>query len=53
MSRSKRPKLVTQYLEDISSEGFEKRADVIRKFVRSRNGVYALYRKEMLVVLAL
>jgi hypothetical protein len=37
--------LVTQYLESISSEGFEKHADIIRKFVRGRNGVYALYRK--------
>src|SRR5438093_1520312 len=45
MVRSKKPKLVTQYLESISSEGFEKHADIIRKFVRGRNGVYALYRK--------
>jgi hypothetical protein len=45
MARSKKPKLVTQYLESISSEGFEKHADIIRKFVRGRNGVYALYRK--------
>lgn len=45
MKRSRKPKLVTQYLESISSEGFEKHADIIRKFVRGRNGVYALYRK--------
>src|SRR6478672_2340893 len=45
MTRSKRPKLVTQYLENIASEAFEKHADVIRQFVRGRNGVYALYRK--------
>jgi hypothetical protein len=45
MARSKKPKLVTQYLESISSEGFEKHADIIRKFVRGRNGVYAFYRK--------
>jgi hypothetical protein len=45
MRRSKKPALVTQYLENISSEGFEKHADIIRKFVRGRNGVYALYRK--------
>jgi hypothetical protein len=45
MPRSKNPKLVTQYLENISSEGFEKHADIIREFVRGRNGVYALYRK--------
>jgi hypothetical protein len=31
--------------ESISSEAFEKHADVIRKFVRGRNGVYALYRR--------
>ena len=41
----KQPKLVTQYLESIASEAFEKHADVIRQFVRGRNGVYALYRK--------
>jgi hypothetical protein len=45
MHRSKKPKLVTQYLENISSEGFEKHADVIRKFVRGRIGIYALYRR--------
>src|SRR5512132_498778 len=45
MRRNKKPKLVTQYLESISSEGFEKHADIIRKFVRGRNGVYSLYRK--------
>src|SRR5947207_14009632 len=43
--RTKKPKLVTQYLETISSEAFENHADVIKKFVRGRNGVYALYRK--------
>src|SRR6266513_1465769 len=45
MRRAKKPKLGTQYLESISSEAFEKHADVIRQFVRGRNGVYALYRK--------
>lgn len=45
MRRTKKPKLVSQYLENISSEAFEKHADVIRRFVRGRNGVYALYRK--------
>jgi hypothetical protein len=45
MRPSKKPKLVTQYLESISSEGFEKHADIIRKFVKGRNGVYALYRR--------
>lgn len=45
MRRSKKPKLVTQYLENISSEGFEKHSDIIRKFVRGRIGIYALYRR--------
>jgi hypothetical protein len=45
MRRSKKPKLVTQYLENISSEAFEKHADIIRKFVRGRIGIYALYRR--------
>src|SRR5437016_10320681 len=43
--RSKKPKLVTQYLENISSEGFERHADIILKFVRGRIGIYALYRR--------
>lgn len=45
MRHTKKPKLVSQYLESISSEAFEKHADVIRRFVRGRNGVYALYRR--------
>ena len=45
MPKSKTPALVTQYLENISSEAFEKRADIIRKFVRGRVGIYALYQR--------
>jgi predicted GIY-YIG superfamily endonuclease len=45
MRRSKKPKLVAQYLENISSKGFEKHSDIVRKFVRGRIGIYALYRR--------
>jgi len=45
MRRPKKPKLVTQYLENISSEGFERHSDIIRKFVRGRIGIYALYHR--------
>jgi hypothetical protein len=45
MAKSKKPALVTQYLENISSEAFEKHADIIRKFVRRRVGIYALYHR--------
>ena len=45
MAKSKKPALVTQYLENISSEAFESHPDIIRKFVRGRIGIYALYRR--------
>src|SRR4030095_16570327 len=45
MPKSKKPALVTQYLENISSEAFENHPDIIRKFVRMRIGIYALYRR--------
>ena len=45
MAKSKKPALVTQYLENISSEAFDTHADIIRRFVRGRIGIYALYRR--------
>lgn len=44
MSR-RNPKLVTQYLEDISREALERHFDVVTTFVRRRNGIYALFRR--------
>jgi len=37
--------LVCQHLESISRNVLEEYQKVIRRFVRSRNGVYALYRR--------
>jgi hypothetical protein len=37
--------LVSQHLENISREALEKYQDIIRRYVRRRQGVYALYRR--------
>ena len=51
--RRKTPKLVTQYLENISREALEGHFDVLRAFMRRRNGVYALFRKGKLYYVGL
>ncbi len=45
--------LVCQHLERISRRALEDYQEVIRKFVRGRHGVYALYRKERLYYVGL
>ena len=45
MARRRKPKLVTQYLENLSSDGLEQHSDIVRKFVSQRIGIYALYRR--------
>ncbi|MFA5097850.1 MAG: hypothetical protein WC490_04410 [Candidatus Margulisiibacteriota bacterium] len=40
--------LVCQYLEDISRDALESFQDTIRRFIKGRHGVYALYRKNKL-----
>lgn len=42
---SKRMPLVSQHLENISREALEKYQDIVRQYVRRRQGVYALYRR--------
>jgi len=42
---SKKNPLVCQHLENISREALEKYQGIIRRYVRSRQGVYALYRR--------
>ena len=42
---SKRVPLVSQHLENISRVALEKYQDIIRQYVRRRQGVYALYRR--------
>jgi hypothetical protein len=41
----KKSQLVCQHLENISRRMLEENQDIIRDFVRGRNGVYALYRR--------
>ena len=43
--RIRKPELVTEYLENLASEGLEEHADIVRKFVGQRIGIYALYRR--------
>ena len=45
--------LVCQHLENISRDGLEKHQKIIKQYVRRRNGVYALYRKEKLYYVGL
>ncbi len=45
--------LVTQHLEKISRKALEKFQDIIRKKIRKRPGIYALYRKDKLYYVGL
>jgi len=49
----RKSQLVCQYLENVSRRMLEKYQDVIRGFVRKRNGVYALYRRASLYYVGL
>jgi hypothetical protein len=48
---ARQTQLVSQRLENISHEALSKYQDVIRSYVRGRQGIYALYRKDQLYVL--
>ena len=50
---SKRVQLVCQHLENISRAALEEHQKIIREFIRGRQGVYALYRKEKLYYVGL
>lgn len=50
---AKRAQLVSQHLENISHEVLSKYQDVIRNYVRGRQGIYALYRKNELYYVGL
>ena len=50
---AKRKPLVSQHLENISREAFEKYQNIIRQYVRRRQGVYALYRQGKLYYVGL
>jgi hypothetical protein len=45
--------LVCQHLENISRDALEKHQKIIKQYVRRRNGVYALYRREKLYYVGL
>ena len=49
----KRAQLVCQHLENISREALEKHQEIIRAYVRGRQGVYALYRRGKLYYVGL
>ena len=49
----KRAQLVCQHLENISREAFERNPEIIYQYVRGRQGVYALYRREKLYYVGL
>jgi len=51
--KSKKGQLVSQHLENVSREALEKYQDVIRDFVRGRQGIYALFRKNRLYYVGL
>ena len=53
MKRKKQSNLVCEYLERISRQALEKYQDIIRKYVRGRHGIYALYKKNKLYYVGL
>lgn len=50
---AKRSPLVCQHLENISRGALERHQDIIRAYVRNRQGVYALYRRDKLYYVGL
>ena len=50
---AKRSSLVCQHLENISRSALERHQDIIRQYVRNRQGVYALYRRDKLYYVGL
>jgi hypothetical protein len=50
---ARQTQLVSQHLENISHEALSKYQDVIRSYVRGRQGIYALYRKDELYYVGL
>ncbi|HVL90282.1 MAG TPA: DUF2924 domain-containing protein [Actinomycetota bacterium] len=49
----RRQPLVSQYLENLSSDVFELYQDVIKRYARGRHGIYALYRNDRLYYVGL
>ena len=49
----KRAQLVCQHLENVSRDAFDRHQEIIRQYVRGRQGVYALYRRGKLYYVGL
>lgn len=49
----KRTPLVCQHLENLSREVLEKHQDIIRQYVRRRQGIYALFRRDKIYYVGL
>ncbi len=50
---ARQAQLVCQHLENISSEALDKYQDIVRNYVRGRQGIYALYRRNKLYYVGL
>jgi hypothetical protein len=50
---ARRAQLVCEHMENISRRALERYQDIVRHYVRSRQGVYALYRKNKLYYVGL
>ncbi len=50
---TKRTPLVCQHLENVSRDVLEEHQDIVRQYVRQRQGVYALYRRNKLYYVGL
>jgi len=50
---ARRKPLVTQHLENVSREALEKYQDIIKEYIRKRQGIYALYRRGKLYYVGL
>jgi len=50
---AKPSQLVCQHLENVSREALKKHQDIVRKYVRGRRGIYALYRRDKLYYVGL
>ena len=49
----RRTPLVSQFLENLSSDVFELYQDLIKQYARGRHGIYALYRGDRLYYVGL
>src|ERR1035437_7841317 len=50
---AKSTQLLSQHLENISSDALEKYQEIIRNYVRGREGIYALYKRDKLYYVGL